>query len=390
MLKSLPNHAERLASVIQLVCVVLCAVVLSTICVGASPQGHASAPRLLTSEEGLAIVNAVWDYEQQARGKLDCSHLVHQIYVLAGIDYPYASSFDLYAGSENFRRVKAPQAGDLVIWPGHVGIVLDPAQHTFYSSVHSGLQAEFYDGPYWRARGKPRFYRYVVESPGNAGVGGAQAISRAQKTPVQRAAQTVNDEGPGGSPSASKQPRKAAPVATARVVNTSTAAATATAIEIPPSILIATRRKQPTHEEIAEAISELTDTEGNVLHADDLWKRRLPVVIFDDFEVERVEIKGNHGWAHVRLDSRVSISNGRVDLKQLREDVRWELRHTESGWVAMTPVERAYVPRDVAVRILAAQLADLTQSDRTSNHQDRAVRQEGQLAALLDNLLNSK
>jgi len=390
MPNSLPNHAGRLASVIRLVCVVLGAAALSPICVWASTQEHASAPRLLTSGEGLTIVNAVRDYEQQARAKLDCSHLVHQIYLLAGIDYPYASSFDLYAGSENFRRVKAPQAGDLVIWPGHVGIVLDPAQHTFYSSVHSGLQAKFYDGPYWRARGTPRFYRYVIERPGGAAVGDAQPVSRAQKTPVQRAAQTVNSESPGGLPSASKQPRKAASVATARVVNTSTAAATATAIEIPPSILIATRRKQPTHEEIAEAISKLTDTEGNVLRADDPLKPRLPVAIFDDFEVERVEIKGNHGWAHVQLDSRGSIANGRVDLNQLHEKTRWELRHTESGWVVMTPVERAYVPRDVAVRILAAQLADLTQSDGTSNHQDRAVRQEAQLAALLDNLLNSK
>jgi hypothetical protein len=376
--------------VIQLVCVFLSAVVLSTTCVGASPQEHASAPRLLTSGEGLAIVNAVWDYEQQARVKLDCSHLVHQIYLLAGIDYPYASSFDLYAGSENFRRVKAPQAGDLVIWPGHVGIVLDPAEHTFYSSVHSGLQAEFYDGPYWRARGTPRFYRYVIERRGSATVGGAQAISRARETPEQHAALPVNDEGPGGLPSASKQPRKGASVVTARVVSTSTAAATATAIEIPRSILIATRKKQPTHEEIAGAISGLTDTEGNVLRADDRLKPRLPVVIFDSFEVERVEIKRDHGWAHIWLDSRVTIANGRVDLKQRREETRWELRRTESGWVAMTPVERAYVPRDVAVRILAAQLADLTQSDGTSNHQDRAVRQEGQLAALLDTLLNSK
>jgi cell wall-associated NlpC family hydrolase len=171
--------------VIPLVCVVLFAVVLCAIRAGASPQEPGPVPRLLTSEQGLAIVNAAWEYEQQARGKPDCSHLVHQIYFLAGLDYPYASSFDLYAGSENFRRVKTPQVGDLIIWPGHVGIVLDPAHHAFFSSVHSGLQAEFYDGPYWRARGRPRFYRYVIESPGSPAFGGAQAASRARDTPAQ-------------------------------------------------------------------------------------------------------------------------------------------------------------------------------------------------------------
>lgn len=165
---SVPDRVGSLASVISVVCVVLFAVVLCAIRVGASPRERGSVRRLLTSKQALAIVNAAGDYvEQQAHGKPDCSHLVHQIYLLAGLDYPYMSSFDLYAGSENFKRVGIPQVGDLIIWPGHVGIVLDPAQHTFFSSVHSGLQAESYDGPYWRARGRPRFCRYVIESSGS-------------------------------------------------------------------------------------------------------------------------------------------------------------------------------------------------------------------------------
>ena len=375
---------------IPLVGVILCTIVLCAVRVGASPQEPGPVPRLLTSEQGLAIVNAVREYEQQARGKPDCSHLVHQIYLLAGRDYPYASSFDLYAGSESFRRVKTPQVGDLIIWPGHVGIVLDPAQHTFFSSVHSGLQAEFYDGPYWRARGRPRFYRYLIESPGSPAVGGAQTASLTRETAVQHIVVPVIEEGSGGPPSTSRQPRKEASDVTARVVGTTTAAAQATAIETPPSILIATGQKQPTREEITEAISELSNTAGNVLRAGDPLKTRLPVIIFDYFEVERVEINHDHGWAHVRIDSRASIAGERADLKQRREKVRWELRRTESGWMALTPVERAYVPREVAVRILAAQLAQLTQGDGSSNREDTAVRQEAKLATLLDNLLNSR
>lgn len=379
---------------IPLVGVVLCTVVLCAIRVGASPQEPGSVPpRLLTSKQGLAIVNAAWDYEQQARGKPDCSHLVHQIYLLAGRDYPYASSFDLYAGSDSFRRVKAPQIGDLIIWPGHVGIVLDPAEHTFFSSVHSGLQAEFYDGPYWRARGRPRFYRYVIESSGSPTFGSALATSRSRETPAQHNNNNVEPivkEGSDDLPSASKRQRKSDSDAAARVVGTTTAAARATAIETRPSILIATGQKQPTREEIAEGIAELSNTAGNVLRADDPLKLRLPVIITDHLEVERVEIRRDHGWAYVQVDYRMSIAGERAELQQRREKVRWELRRTESGWVVLTPVERAYVPCDVAVRILSAQLAQLTQGDGAPNREDRTVPQEAQLATLLNNLLNSR
>jgi len=126
------------------------------------PQSESNS-RLLTAEEGRAIVNTAWGWEQSAEGTQDCSHLVHRVYLLAGFDYPYASSFDIYAGNENFGRVKTPQAGDLIAWPGHVGIVVDPLQHSFYSLVSTGLEAQNYNGPYWRSRGRPRFYRYKVE-----------------------------------------------------------------------------------------------------------------------------------------------------------------------------------------------------------------------------------
>jgi len=88
-------------------------------------QGSGSNSRLLSAEGGRAIVYAVQDQDQPTRGAQDCSHLVHQMYLNAGFEYPYASSFELYAGNENFERVRHPQPGDLIAWPGHVGIILD-------------------------------------------------------------------------------------------------------------------------------------------------------------------------------------------------------------------------------------------------------------------------
>src|ERR1700692_3418419 len=98
-----------------------------------NPSATKPAPtvRLASAKQGRAIVEAALQEDQPANSSQDCSHLVHDIYSLAGYSYPYASSFELYAGNPNFRRVRYPQAGDLVAWPGHVGIVLEPRQHTF-------------------------------------------------------------------------------------------------------------------------------------------------------------------------------------------------------------------------------------------------------------------
>src|SRR5882762_9792170 len=138
------------------------AALLGPLAVFSWPQDDSSGVRLLNPDEGLTLVNTAWEQREQVRSKPDCSHLVHQIYELSGFPYPYVSSFDLYEGIDNFRRVSTPHPGDLVVWRGHVGIVIDGVDHSFYSSVRSGLRTEYYDGPYWRTLGRPRFYRYVV------------------------------------------------------------------------------------------------------------------------------------------------------------------------------------------------------------------------------------
>src|SRR6202011_2681963 len=110
-----------------------------------------------------AIINSISDHHRSLRGKRakpDCSHLVNDVYDVAGFSYPYAKSAALYRGHTSFIRVSAPQPGDLIVWRGHVGLVLDPRQHLFYSSLRSGLQTEDYASAYWRRRGTPRFYRY--------------------------------------------------------------------------------------------------------------------------------------------------------------------------------------------------------------------------------------
>ena len=348
----------------------------------ASP-GSGSNPRLLTAEEGRTIVDAARDQDQPARGAQDCSHVVNQTYLSAGFEYPYASSFELYAGNENFERVRYSQPGDLIVWPGHAGIVVNPLQHSFYSLVSTGLEAQDYEGSYWRSRGRPRFYRYKVENAEPLTAIKATASARASKSKKPRDVAPAIEE---RSPVVASERTRVISVPPALPAS----AVAPTTFEVPQSIIIAAGNKLPTSSQVAEGISELSNASGNVLRADDPSKLALPVVIFERLHVQGLEFKRDHGWARLQIDSRATIASGQTDYKRRREKVRWELHRTKSGWEAITPADRTYVPNDVAVRNLAAQLVRLTERDSAAADQERVLRQESQLANLLSALLKNK
>jgi len=115
----------------------------------------------LTPDDGLSVIAAALDSKVRRSSGRDCSHLVHAIYERAGFPYAYASSSDLYDGIEGFRRIARPQPGDLVVWRGHVGIVIRPSRHVFFSFMRAGPGIDDYEAPYWTHRGQARFYRYV-------------------------------------------------------------------------------------------------------------------------------------------------------------------------------------------------------------------------------------
>src|SRR5881398_1054491 len=111
----------------------------------AIPAGY----RLLSLKEGQALAQGIsWADDEEGLAP-DCSHLVHTLYQQAGYLYPYASSLDLYRGTGQFWRVPYAQPGDLIVWRGHVGIVVDPKEHSFFSSVTSGTRIQNYHSAYW-------------------------------------------------------------------------------------------------------------------------------------------------------------------------------------------------------------------------------------------------
>jgi hypothetical protein len=151
--------------------VVSVALLLGWLLLGPAAEAQRSAPvrageaaGLLGAEEGLAIVDVALEQVAPVEDGSDCSHVVHAIYASAGHAYPYAPSADIYSGNENFVRVRHPRAGDVIAWWGHLGIVMDPAQHSFYSLVRTGLKEQNYESAYWRSRGQARFYRLRVRA----------------------------------------------------------------------------------------------------------------------------------------------------------------------------------------------------------------------------------
>lgn len=367
---------------------------------GQVPDPSVASPRLLSPEEGHLIVNVAWQEEQMQAGMRDCSHFVHQIYTNAGFEYAYVSSYEIYAGNGNFERVKYPHPGDLIAWPGHVGIVADPLEHTFYSLVRTGWETQNYRSAYWRSRGIPRFYRYKVGSGSTRSTADdAPSFGTSNRDRARTAATnaglmieerpTAEYDSPNRPPapvSEKSQVIYGPPVPSAPSASDTVDVGTA----VPPSVIISTGGKIPTREEVAAGISELSDANGSALRTGDPLKSQLPVVIVEQFQVEHVDVKRGHGWARLAVDSKVMIGGGATQVKRRHEKVRWELQRTESGWQAVAPQDRTYVPHDAAVKHLAEQLALLTRSDEATRHQPGILVEEAELASILNVLLENK
>ena len=129
------------------------------------PAPSRPKPKTLTKRDRTSVIDVALHSKAARSAGRDCSHLVHVIYQRAGFPYKYADSEDLYAGVEGFQRVPRPQPADIVVWHGHVGIVIHPSHHAFFSFLSTGPQVDDYTSRYWRGRGQPRFYRYVKNDP---------------------------------------------------------------------------------------------------------------------------------------------------------------------------------------------------------------------------------
>ena len=330
-------------------------------------SAETSGPRPIARKEGRKILATIPTVDTESESETDCSHLVHDVYAQAGFPYDYVSSRELYIGSTNFTRVRAPQAGDLVVWRGHVGIVIDPKEHSFFSSVRSGLDTQFYDSPYWRSRGIARFFRYMTEKPLPSGRT-LEATRHADQQPLQTASRSSENRPPSRLP----KPAPASASNSAPAIETSSSAT----VKTPREIVLQVARKNPSPNEVAAAFVEMNQDSCESLRTRSLSSLGKPIVVYREVRVSAIQIKGKHGTAVVRIESLGAPANTQTDDPQLRwKEQSLEFEKTKRGWV-MSPIqEAAYVKREVALQVLSARLAELAQNTDATPEQEREQKQ---------------
>jgi hypothetical protein len=122
---------------------------------------------------------------------------------------------------------------------------------------------------------------------------------------------------------------------------------------------------------------------GEILRVGNLEQLGRPVIIYEDLRVIGVEIKGKRGSARVQIDCVALLAGGRMEPQRDGEQLGLELLRRKKGWVMNPANENVYVPRDEALRILAARLASLTQDGNASAGQERERTQIIRLLNLL-------
>ena len=316
-------------------------------------QGSAQSS-LLNASEGLSVIGTALESRVGGLSKLDCSHLVHTIYERAGFPYSYASSSGLYAGTDEFQRVARPHAGDLVVWPGHVGIVVNPAENTFFSALRSGTGVESYSSPYWKERGTPRFYRYtkVGATNGRVHTAGTPAVTR---TTLDAPADTESKLPVEGNLASVKFPQ-------VQVIDSA----------------------KPQSREVTLALLQSLSAGPEGLSDADAFRLARPLIVFSQLEVRAIKIHGHQGQAQVRITRLLLLDNGKVNLKQRQETQTWSFRWRDrKSWELLLPQDAIYIPREAAVRMLAHQLSRLADEENPSDN----LRQKSQLAQMLNAIL---
>ena len=331
--------------------------------------------RPLTLDEGLAIIGAALDSRHHKAFSSDCSHFVHGLYQRAGFHYAYAPSSDLYAGVGEFRRVTHPQPGDLAVWRGHSGIVVNPAQHSFFSLLRSGPGVDSYDSPYWKRKGRPRFFRYVKTVPG-------RALSSSTRTASLRPS-SLEDAEPHQAPTGDQEPEISEGAASERTSPASRVADPALDAMTPRVAVVNSIHPKP--DRLAEAfIRACTEAEPN-LRGRDLFHSAQRVIVFDHFTVKKVHVSGSQDWVDVQIDELAALTGGTGETHKHSERQRWVLtRRDKTTWELTPPRDVIYLPQPIAVRLLARQLAQLTENSPTPASR---TKEDAELARVLDTLL---
>jgi hypothetical protein len=258
--------------------------------------------------------------------------------------------------------------------------VVNPAQHSFFSALSSGHGVDSYDSPYWKQRGRPRFYRYVKLGPSgvlSTSIRTASlkpaALGRAEPREAPSDDSVPDRSVPDRSEESSNEVGSSAKLAENLPLDTTT----------PPVPVVNSVRPKP--DQVSAAFLESCKGWAESLRGRDLFQSAQPVIVFDHLEVRKVHLAGNQGWVEVQIDELLSVTGGKAQVHQRSERQRWPLRRrNKTSWELAPARDTIYLPQPLAVRILAHELAQLTEDtpNTVSKPQEKA-----ELARLLAGLL---
>jgi hypothetical protein len=344
-------------SVLKLGLVFFCLVNAGTVLARAETDGDSSATMLISPQQGEALAAFALQSERRiAHPKPDCSHLVHLLYARAGLIYPYQDSRILYRGISDFKRVKTPQAGDLAVWLGHVGIVLSPQDKTFLSSVRSGIITESWIAPHWARRGRPRFYRYrigpeadmnllasIMNDDSRPQVATLNAPRSAAPVPLPSSAtQTDTDADTSKTQRGDLSPQDA--------INSEQSSHDSDSI-----VATITQRQAPSRRQIAAAMIESSKARARQFIAGEMLDLARPFSVFSRLEVGKIKVKHETGSVTVAIAETLSQEDGRILPARTTEHELAMTRTSDGVWVISDPGERTYLSEDDALEIFEHQ-----------------------------------
>lgn len=361
------NSFDLMPSVLKLALLFLSLVtVIAQPAAAAGTDDDSTSAVLLSPDQGEALAVFALQSEKRIRSKPDCSHLVHQLYARAGLIYPYEDSRVLYLGSTDFQRVKKPQAGDLVVWLGHVGIVLSTEEKTFISSVHSGILTETWMAPHWVRRGHPRFYRYRIGPEADMNLLAKIMGNETQQTDTWTNARSGTGE---ELPSPAETRESDGVEQQIDTLSPQNARSMSESGHDSNSIVaLINQRQMPSKRQIAVAMIEGSKAHARRLMEGETLDVVRPFAIFSRLEVEKIKIKHEKGWVTFRLSETMSQENGRILPARTTERELAISRRNDGFWVISDPQGRTYLPEEHALEVFEHQTAlFLRQAPNSSN-----------------------
>jgi hypothetical protein len=318
-----------------------------------------------------------------------------------------------------------------------MGIVIDPREHSFYSSVLSGFAIENYESNYWlRKNGNPRFYRFVVNvwpnapwpvpsnlaqvglasnevllrviqpSPASGKSPALMATARPRASGLQSARIEAEAKAKANvSPqiktqaSALTKPSAPSPISAESSVQVQAPASAqmkpeasgkmkaeapgqmkvdATHIatknaEIHDEVLV-TSRPIPSRSEVLDAINRSADNNGERLLQNGRLDSQPLVGVVDSFTIVSLDLQGDVGLADLQIKEIAAFRYGTARPYRLTAIKRVILSRQKQGWILLDPQNLVYLNRRLAARALSHQLASMPQGPAGQQQVRRATK----------------